>query len=51
MVDLGRHKEEVEVLERNHVHREKSNGVWITAMPHLLNVTELSRGNYTIISA
>ena len=40
--DLARRKELAGAQERNHHHREMRNGACISAVPHRLNVTELS---------
>ena len=37
MADLDRRKEMAGGQESNHLHRETSNGAWISAIPHCLN--------------
>ena len=41
MVDMDRINELARGQEKNHLHGETSNGVWIGAIPHCLNITEL----------
>ena len=42
--ELTRQKELTGGQERNRLHRAKRNGAWLSAVPHRLNSTELSRG-------
>ena len=46
MTDLDRWKELSGGQERNCLHRETSNGAWISAIPHRLNSTYLSREEF-----
>ena len=44
--ELTRRKELTDGQERNHLHRVTRNGAWLSALPHCLNVTELSREEF-----
>ena len=44
--ELDRRKELAGGKERNLLHRETSNGAWPSALPHVLNGTELSREEF-----
>ena len=46
LAELARQNELVGGQERNRLHRETRNGVWLSAVPHRLNVTELSREEF-----
>ena len=41
--ELARQKEQTGGQERNHLHRAMRNEAWLSAVPHHLNGTELSR--------
>ena len=43
LAELARQKEIEGGQERNRLHRETRNGSWLSAVPHRLNVTELSQ--------
>ena len=43
LAELARQKEIEGGQERNRLHRETRNGAWLSAVPHRLNVTELSQ--------
>ena len=42
MAELAKQRELLGGQERNRLHRSTSNGEWLSALPHRLNVTELS---------
>ena len=46
IAELVRQKELSGGHDRNRLHREKSNGAWLSAVPHRLNGTELSREEF-----
>ena len=51
MVYLDRQKGLVGGQERNRLHRATSNGAWLSAIPHSLNITELSQEEFGMTSA
>ena len=44
MADLDKQKDMTGGQYRKHLHMETNNGVCLSAIPHCLNITELSRG-------
>ena len=46
MAEMARQKELAGGQERNRLHRETRNGVWLSAIPHRLNSTELSQEEF-----
>ena len=46
LAELARQNELVGGQERNRLHRETRNGVWLSAVPHRLNGTELSQEEF-----